>query len=135
MLTRPHLRLLVAGTLALSGLIGSIAASHAQVAFWHTARAEQSARVNRVAGGWEMASVRAESRDHVRAQIERMEQRARNDDRLSGRPPGAPGRDEDRPVRQTSDRSSVNDNPGRSNDMRPSGMGPGWQARSRDGGR
>jgi hypothetical protein len=82
-----------------------------------------------------MASVRAESRDHVRAQIERMEQRARNDDRLSGRPPDAPGRDEDRPVRQTSDRSSVNDKPGRSNDMRPSGMGPGWQARSRDGGR
>ncbi len=88
MLTRPHLRLLVADTLALSGLIGSIAASHAQVAFWHTAQAEQSARVNRVAGGWKMASA-AESRDHVRAQIERMEQRARNDDRLSGRPPGA----------------------------------------------
>lgn len=134
MLTRPHLRLLVAGTVALTGLLGSIAASHAQVSFWQHVRADQSARGNRVAGGWEVATVRAESRDHVRAQIERMEARARNDDRLSGRPAGTPVRDEERPAaRQTSDRNQPGDPTMRGNDMRPSGVGPGWQARGRDG--
>jgi len=135
MLTRPHLRLLVAGTVALTGLLGSIAASHAQVAFWHTARADNSPRANRVAGGWEVASVRAESRDHVRAQIERMEARARNDDRLSGRPPGAPGRDDDRGARQAPDRNNPGDPALRGNDARPPNAGPGWQAHGRDGGR
>ncbi|MGO4305238.1 hypothetical protein [Cupriavidus sp. RAF12] len=135
MLTRPHLRLLVAGILAASGLIGSIATGHAQVAFWQHARSDASVRMSRAAGGWEMASVRAESRDHVRAQIERMEARARNDDRLSGRPAGAPVRDDDRTVRQPQDRGGQTDATLRSSDMRPTNAGPGWQARGRDGGR
>ncbi len=76
-----------------------------------------------------MASVRAESRDHVQAQIDRMEARARADDRLSGR--ANAGRDGNRP-RQT-ERTSQNE--ATRNDNHPSSVGPGWQARGRDGGR
>lgn len=134
MFTRSLLRDLVAGILAAAGLIGAVAASHAQVTFWPRVNAE--ARVPRVqaAGGWQMASVRAESRDHVQAQIDRMEARARADDRLSGRPNGPNGptaRDDSRP-RQT-ERTSQTE--GARNDNRPTSVGPGWQARGRDGGR
>lgn len=136
MLTRPHLRHLVAGTVAVIGLVGSIATSHAQVAFWQRAFAEHPVRMGRVGGAWDMASVRAENRDHVQAQIDRMEQRARNDDRLSGRPPG-PSRDDDRAARQPGgpDRNNTGDGAMRGTEMRPANVGPGWQARGRDGGR
>ncbi|WP_404992761.1 hypothetical protein [Cupriavidus pauculus] len=136
MLTRPHLRCLVAGTVAVIGLVGSIATSHAQIAFWQHARADNAVRMGR-GGGWDMASVRAENRDHVQAQIDRMEQRARNDDRLSGRPQGPGGRDDDRFARQPGgvDRNSPGDASLRGTEVRPSGVGPGWQARGRDGGR
>ena len=97
MLTRPHLRHLVAGTVAVIGLVGTVATSHAQVAFWQHARADHAIRAARSAGAWDMASVRAENRDHVQAQIDRMEQRARNDDRLSGRPQGPGRRDPQHP--------------------------------------
>ena len=130
MFTRSFLRDLVAGILAVAGLIGAVAASHAQVTFWPRAHAEAHApRLQ--AGGWQMASVRAESRDHVQAQIDRMEARARADDRLSGRPNAPNGRDDNRSRPQ--ERTSQND--GNRNDNRPASVGPGWQARGREGGR
>ena len=137
MLTRPHLRHLVAGTVAVIGLVGSIATSHAQVAFWHRAFADHPVRMGRVGGSWDIASVRAENRDHVQAQIDRMEQRARNEARLRGRPQGPGGRDDDRPSRQPggADRNNPGDGSMRGTDMRPTNVGPGWQARGRDGGR
>lgn len=131
MLDRSRLRLLVAGSLVATGLLGGIAASHAQVSFWQHLR--DGAHVPRVGGSLEVASVRTESRDHVRAQIERMEARARADDRLSGRPAETVRRDDERATRppdrtgQTEAQNSI--------DARPTGVGPGWQARSRDGGR
>lgn len=137
MFTRPHLRHLVAGTVAVFGLVGIVAASHAQVAFWHRAPVDNPAlRVGRVSGGWDMASVRSENRDHVQAQIDRMEKRARNDDRLSGRP-ATPGRDEQGTGRQSGnpDRNTSGDPSIRGTDVRPANAGPGWQARGRDGGR
>jgi len=137
MLDRTRLRRLVAGSLVATGLLGGIAASHAQVSLWQHLRdgAHIGKFAPRVSGGMEVASIRAESRDHVRAQIERMEARARADDRLSGRPD--PDRREDSRTRPA-DRSGRTDSPSdaqAANDARPSGMGPGWQARSRDGGR
>ncbi|QET00927.1 MULTISPECIES: hypothetical protein [Cupriavidus] len=143
MFDRSRLRRLVAGSLVATGLLGGIAASHAQVSFWQHLRhaaggntTHGTAHGPRVAGGMEVASVRAESRDHVRAQIERMEARARADDRLSGRPDPDrrdDGRGDGRAARAP-DRSAQADAQG-GNDPRPTGMGPGWQARSRDGGR
>ncbi|MBV8273625.1 MAG: hypothetical protein JO067_15270 [Cupriavidus sp.] len=135
MLTRPHLRLLVAGTVAVFGLVGSIAASHAQVAFWQHNRIDHPVRAGRFGSGWEMASVRAENRDHVQAQIDRMEARARNDDRLSGRPPSAGGREEERAHQPGGDRNNSGEASLRGNEGRPGNVGPGWQARGRDGGR
>ncbi|CAG2143365.1 hypothetical protein [Cupriavidus plantarum] len=137
MLDRSRLRRLVAGSLVATGLLGGIAASHAQASFWQHLRAVgNSAHGPRVAGGMEVASVRAESRDHVRAQIERMEARARADDRLSGRPDPDrrdDGRGDGRAARNPDRASQADAQAG--NDPRPTGMGPGWQARSRDGGR
>ncbi|MDT6960894.1 MULTISPECIES: hypothetical protein [unclassified Cupriavidus] len=137
MLTRPHLRHLVAGTVAVIGLVGTIATSHAQVAFWQRAFAEHPVRMGRAGPGWDIASVRAENRDHVQAQIDRMEQRARNDDRLSGRPPGPGHAGDDRGGRQSGgvDRNNPGDTAMRGTEMRPANVGPGWQARGRDGGR
>ena len=85
MLTRSLLRDLVAGILVASGLVGAVAASHAQVAFWQKVRPEARPARLQSGDGWQVASVRAESRDHVQAQIDRMEARARADDRLNGR--------------------------------------------------
>lgn len=137
MLTRPHLRHLVAGTVAVIGLVGTVATSHAQVAFWQRAFAEHPVRMGRVGAGWEVASVRAENRDHVQAQIDRMEKRARNDDRLSGRPQGPGNQGDDRTTRQPGnvDRNNGGDGSIRGTEMRPANVGPGWQARGRDGGR
>lgn len=134
--TRPRLRHLVAGTVAVIGLVGSIAASHAQVAFWRHARPDTPV-IARVGGSWQTASVRAENRDHVQAQIDRMEARARNDDRLSGRPAVPGGRDEEHTTRQPggADRNTSGEAPMRGNEMRPTNVGPGWQAHGRDGGR
>ncbi len=134
MLSRSPLRNGVAGLALLAGLLGTAAISHAQVAFWHQARPDaRQAGARAQAGGWEMASVRAESRDHVRAQIERMEARARADDRLSGRPAPSPAalRNEERPPPAERERPSDNAR----GDPRATGMGPGWQARERENGR
>lgn len=135
MLSRSPLRNGVAGLALLAGLLGTAAISHAQVAFWHQARpdARLAPGARAQAGGWEMASVRAESRDHVRAQIERMEARARADDRLSGRPAPSPAalRNEEHAPPAERERSPDNAR----NDPRPTGMGPGWQVRERENGR
>ena len=131
MFTRSLLRDLVAGILAAAGLIGAVAASHAQVTFWPRLHADARAPRVQAAGGWQMASVRAESRDHVQAQIDRMEARARADDRLSGRPNAPNGRDDSRP--RQPERASQND--ANRGDNRPASVGPGWQARGREGGR
>ncbi|CAG9165140.1 hypothetical protein LMG23992_00288 [Cupriavidus laharis] len=131
MFTRSLLRDLAAGILAAAGLIGAVAASHAQVTFWPRLNAEARAPRVQAAGGWQMASVRAESRDHVQAQIDRMEARARADDRLSGRPNAPQGREDNR-SRQP-ERTSQNET--NRNDTRPVSIGPGWQARGRDGSR
>ncbi len=134
MLTRPRLRLLVAGTVAVIGLVGSIATGHAQVAFWQHNRTDHPVRAGRF-GGWEMASVRAENRDHVQAQIDRMEARARNDDRLSGRPSTPGGREDERAHHPGGDRNTPGEATMRGNEARPGNAGPGWQARGREGGR
>ncbi len=133
MLARSLLRELVAGILLAASLFGIAAASHAQVAFWQHARPDgRDVRPARLqAGGWEYASIRTESRDHVKAQIERMEARARADDRLSGRPAVAPARNDERS--RPAERGNQGDG-GRGND-RPSNVGPGWQAQGRDGNR
>ncbi|WP_035881533.1 hypothetical protein [Cupriavidus metallidurans] len=137
MFTRPLLRLMVAGTVAVASLGGSIAVSHAQVAFWHHNRTDRTVQAVRSANGWEIASVRAENRDHVQAQIDRMEARARNDDRLSGRPASPGGRDEEQRARQPGggDRNSPGEATLRNAEAHPGNVGPGWQARGRDGGR
>ena len=130
MLDRSRLRLLLAGSLVATGLLGGIAASHAQASFWQHLR--DGAHLPRVGSGLEVASMRTESRDHVRAQIERMEARARADDRLSGRPADA-GRPDDRTSRQPERQSQTEAQ--NTTEVRPTGVGPGWQARGRDGGR
>ncbi|MGO4327271.1 hypothetical protein AB4Z48_03605 [Cupriavidus sp. 2TAF22] len=135
MLPRNLLRDPVAGILLAVFLIGLSPAGHAQVAFWQHNRPEgrnmTNARGQPSQGGWEMASVRAERQDHVRAQIERMEARARADDRLNGRPPPPQEREDERG--RHPDRNAQAD--GGRGDQRGSGMGPGWQARGRDGSR
>jgi hypothetical protein len=129
MFTRSLLRDLVAGILVAASLLGAAAASHAQVAFWqHSRPASHTPRVQ-AAGSWQIASVRAESRDHVQAQIDRMEARARADDRLSGRPAMVNGRDESR-GRGAERANQGNDS---RNDSRPTSVGPGWQAHGRGG--
>ncbi|RZT42833.1 hypothetical protein [Cupriavidus agavae] len=135
MLTRPHLRSLVAGTVAVIGLVGAIATSHAQVAFWQRA-ADLPVRAVRLGGEtYDVAAMRAENRQHVQQQIDRMEQRARNDDRLSGRPPDAGGRDDGRGRQAGGPDRNTADGAIRGTDVRPTQVGPGWQARGRDGGR
>lgn len=131
MLTRSLLRDLVAGILVASGLVGAVATSHAQVAFWQQVRPDARPARLQAGDGWQVASVRAESREHVQAQIDRMEARARADDRLNGRRTALPGaRDDNR------GRPQERGNPNEArNDARPSSVGPGWQARGRDGGR
>ncbi|MEN7527083.1 MULTISPECIES: hypothetical protein [unclassified Cupriavidus] len=135
MLARPHLRSLVAGTLAVIGLVGAIATSHAQVAFWQRAVDNPVRAVRLGADSWDVAAVRAENRQHVQQQIDRMEQRARNDDRLSGRPPEPGNRDERARQAGGPDRNTGDNGAMRGTDVRPTNVGPGWQARGRDGGR
>ncbi|MDF3831853.1 hypothetical protein P3W85_02610 [Cupriavidus basilensis] len=131
MFPRSLLRDSVAGIVLAVSVLGLNAASHAQVAFWQHSRPEARNVGNvPVQGGWEMASVRAERQDHVRAQIERMEARARADDRLNGRP-SPPERDDER-GRQPGHNGQGD---GGRAEQRSPGMGPGWQARGRDGGR
>lgn len=133
MLTRSLLRDLVAGILVASGLVGAVATSHAQVAFWHQIRSDARQVRLQAGDGWQVASVRAESRDHVQAQIDRMEARARADDRLSGRRAAAMqgARDDNRARAQQDPRGNP---PDARNDARPPNVGPGWQARGRDNG-
>ncbi|WP_020201008.1 MULTISPECIES: hypothetical protein [Cupriavidus] len=135
MFPRTLLRDPVAGILLAVLLLGLSGAGHAQVAFWQHSRPDgrslANARAQAGQGGWEMASVRAERQDHVRAQIERMEARARADDRLSGRALPPQEREDERA--RPSERSAQAD-PVRG-EQRNSGVGPGWQARGRDGGR
>ncbi|WP_029045688.1 hypothetical protein [Cupriavidus sp. amp6] len=133
MLTRSLLRDLVAGILVASGLVGAVAASHAQVAFWQQSRADARPVRLQAGDGWQVASVRAESRDHVQAQIDRMEARARADDRLNGRRAAAAmqGARDDNRARAQDQRGNA---PDARNDSRPGNVGPGWQARGRDNG-
>ncbi|MDQ0142500.1 hypothetical protein [Cupriavidus necator] len=131
MLTRSLLRDLVAGILVASGLVGAVAASHAQVAFWQQVRSDGRPARIQASDGWQMASVRAESREHVQAQIDRMEARARADDRLSGRRAALAGAREDNRGRGQ-ERAPAND---ARNEPRQGPAGPGWQARGRDNGR
>ncbi|MBP0622190.1 hypothetical protein [Cupriavidus consociatus] len=132
MFTRSLLRDLVAGILVASGLVGAVAASHAQVAFWQQSRADARPVRLQAGDGWQVASVRAESRDHVQAQIDRMEARARADDRLSGRRAAAmQGARDDNRVRAQDQRGNPSD---ARNDSRPTNVGPGWQAGGRDNG-
>jgi hypothetical protein len=128
MLPRTSLRNLVTGVVWAVSVLGLNAVSHAQVAFWQHSRPEGRAAGNIGQGGWEMASVRAERQDHVRAQIERMEARARADDRLNGRPLPPQERNDGRG--RQSGRNAQADNA--RGEQRGSGMGPGWQARGRD---
>jgi hypothetical protein len=131
MLTRSLLRDLVAGILVASGLVGAVAASHAQVAFWQHVRSDGRPARIQPGDGWQMASVRAESREHVQAQIDRMEARARADDRLSGRRAALAGaRDDNRGRGQ--ERNNTNDS---RNEPRQGQVGPGWEARGRGNGR
>lgn len=131
MLTRSLLRDLVAGILVASGLVGAVATSHAQVAFWQQVRSDGRPARIQAGDGWQMASVRAESREHVQAQIDRMEARARADDRLSGRRAALAGaRDDNRGRGQ--ERNPPHD---ARNEPRQGQIGPGWQARGRDNGR
>ncbi|MBB2919042.1 hypothetical protein [Cupriavidus alkaliphilus] len=131
MLTRSLLRDLVAGILVASGLVGAVAASHAQVAFWQQVRSDGRPARIQSGDGWQMASVRAESREHVQAQIDRMEARARADDRLSGRRAALAGARDDNRGRGP-ERNPPND---ARNEPRQGQIGPGWQARGRDNGR
>jgi len=132
MSTRSFLRDTVTGLLAATCTVGVVGASHAQVAFWQHLRTQGDAYFMRPnARGLEIANVRADRTDHVQAQIDRMEARARADDRLSGRP-AASGPSEDTHKPQA---PAVATDPNRS-DSRPGNVGPGWQARGRgDGGR
>ncbi|AGW89213.1 MULTISPECIES: hypothetical protein [Cupriavidus] len=132
MLTRSLLRDLVAGILVASGLVGAVAASHAQVAFWQKIRPEARPARLQSSDGWQVASVRAESRDHVQAQIDRMEARARADDRLNGRRAALSGARDDNRGRPPERATPPNE---ARNDVRTNNVGPGWQARGREGGR
>ncbi|UDM49665.1 hypothetical protein [Cupriavidus sp. MP-37] len=131
MLTRSLLRDLVAGILVASGLVGAVAASHAQVAFWQQVRSDGRPARIQTGDGWQMASVRAESREHVQAQIDRMEARARADDRLSGRRAALTGARDDNRGRGP-ERNPPNE---ARSEPRQGQIGPGWQARGRDHGR
>lgn len=132
MSTRSLLRDTVARILAAVCMIGTVGASHAQVAFWQHLRIDGGAHFMRPsARGLEIANVRTERTDHVQAQIDRMEARARADDRLSGRPATPGAGDEVRKQQAT----AVPTEASRS-ESRPANIGPGWQARGRgDGGR
>jgi len=134
MFSRSLLRNAVAGMVLLAGLLGTAAISHAQVAFWRHVQsdARETSGAHPQAVGWEMASVRAESRDHVRAQIERMEARARADDRLSGRPAAAPASMRNDDHGRPGDRGRGADN-ARNDPHTPAGVGPGWPARDGNG--
>lgn len=131
MLFRSLLRDAAAATLVVGSVLGLAALSHAQGG-WAGQRADMrdgfGARL--LPAGMERIVMRAESPDHVRAQIERMEARARADSRLNGRPNppterGAPERT------QTSDRSAQNVG-GVPGDNRPANVGPGWQGSARE---
>lgn len=133
MSTRFFLRDSVAGALLAVALAGQAGASHAEGALWQVFRPDS--REARIAAGPAPASMermmmRTESPDHVRAQIERMEARARADERLSGRANSPSANGDDRARR--ADRNAPDGDRGES---RPASVGPGWQARERDGGR
>jgi hypothetical protein len=134
MFIRSPLRDLVAGVLLAVSLIGLTAGSHAQVAFWKNGSAAGTMPAIERLSERDIKPIvmRTQNPDHVRAQIERMEARARADDRLSGRAASQRGRSDDR-VRPPSERDNRADNA--RPDERQSNVGPGWQARERDGGR
>ncbi len=131
MLFRSLLRDAAAATLLVASVLGLAALSHAQGG-WPRQGADMrdgfSARLLPV--GMERTVMRAESPDHVRAQIERMEARARADSRLNGRP--NPPAERGVPERtQTSERSAQNGS-GVQGDQRPANIGPGWQGSGRE---
>ncbi|ALD89973.1 hypothetical protein CR3_0722 [Cupriavidus gilardii CR3] len=133
MLFRSLLRDAAAATVLVASVLGLAALSHAQGG-WSRQGADMrdgfgfGARL--LPTGMERTVMRAESPDHVRAQIERMEARARADSRLNGRP--NPPAERGLPERtQTSDRSAQNGG-GVSGDNRPANVGPGWQGSGRE---
>ncbi|MCD9119993.1 hypothetical protein [Cupriavidus sp. UGS-1] len=131
MLFRSLLRDAAAATVLVASVLGLAALSHAQGG-WSRQGADMrdgfGARL--LPTGMERTVMRAESPDHVRAQIERMEARARADSRLNGRP--SPPAERAVPERTpTSDRSAQNGS-GVSGDNRPANVGPGWQGSGRE---
>jgi hypothetical protein len=134
MFSRSPLRDLVAGVLLTVSLIGLTAGSHAQVAFWKNGSAAGNMPPLERLSERDIKPIvmRTQSPDHVRAQIERMEARARADDRLNGRAAAQRARSDDR-VRPSTERDSQANNS--RPDERQTHVGPGWQARERDGGR
>lgn len=134
MFFRSPLRDVVAGVLLAVSLIGLTAGSHAQVAFWKQGSAGGAMPATERLSESDIKPIvmRTQSPAHVRAQIERMEARARADDRLSGR--GAASQQA-----RNDDRARPAEREGQADNIRPdarqSHAGPGWQARERDGGR
>lgn len=124
---RPQPREIVLGILLAVSLLGLAAGSRADGLLRHEAREVVGVPV--LSGGMERAVLRAQNTDHVRAQIERMEARARADERLSGRRAAQPA---PAPQPTESTRSTQADNTA-SSDTRPAAVGPGWQAPGRDG--
>jgi hypothetical protein len=131
--TRSALRDSIVGALVAAALLGLTAVSHAQVGFWQRLRPDgRDANGNAEAGMAHMV-MRAERQDHVRAQIERMEARARADERLSGRARASANRDEERERNRRQERAGPPD--GARAENRPGNVGPGWQAHDRDSSR
>ncbi|TWG79305.1 hypothetical protein L602_000700001210 [Cupriavidus gilardii J11] len=126
---RPQPREIVLGILLAVSLLGLAAGSRADGLLRHDYR--DSAGAPLLAGGMERTVLRAQNTDHVRAQIERMEARARADERLSGRRGAQPA---PAPQPTESVRSTQADNSA-SADSRPATAGPGWQSPGRDSSR
>lgn len=132
MLFRSPLRDMVAGVLLAASLLVLTAGSHAQVALWKQGNASGVMPATERLSESDIKPIvmRTQSADHVRAQIERMEARARADDRLSGRGvPSQPLRNDERGRPAERDNHADNARP----EARQSHAGPGWQAREREG--
>lgn len=128
---RPHSRDIVLGVVLAVSLLGLVAGTRAEGSLWARPAESRDGAARLLPAGMERTVLRAQRSDHVREQIEKMEARARADERLSGRnaktgvrtaeaPPDAT-----RPTQETA----------QSSDGRPANIGPGWQAPGRDASR
>lgn len=123
---------IVLGIVLAVSLLGLVAGSHADAGLWRqSADGREPGGARLLPGGMERIVMRAQSPDHVRAQIERMEARARADERLSGRSGNPSARQNE--AQRANERSAQAGNTG--NDGRPANVGPGWQGPSRDNNR